>query len=218
MSIYSIYKVTNLVNGKIYIGYDSNWPTRISQHFGTYKKAKYIFYKAIMKYGWDNFSWECIYQSKDEHHTKNMMESFFIEQYRSYVGFDDCKGYNMTLGGDGTSGYKYTEEQKENKKKYYLENFGVDNISKIPEIVSKRFDTQIERYGVKHYSQTDTHRQKITSLNLERGLRDIVLEAKRIAKETGTKMPPGINFRSDSFLEEFIKQCKQEYGKVRNLL
>lgn len=196
------------MNGKIYIGYDSDWPTRMHQHLGAYKRAKYIFYKAIVKYGWDNFSWDCIYQSKDEYHTKNVMESYFIEHYRTYVGFEDCNGYNMTTGGDGTSGHRYTEEQKEKKKAFYLENYGVDHNSKLPGVVAKRTSTQLELYGVKHYSQTEEHRQKITQLNYERGSRPILLEAKRIAKETGTKMPPGINFRSDQFLEEFIKKCK----------
>ena len=195
------------MNGKIYIGYDSNWPTRISQHFATYKKAKYIFYKAIIKYGWDNFSWECIYQSKDEHHTKNIMESFFIEQYRSYVGFDDCNGYNMTLGGDGTSGYKYTEEQKQNTKMYYLKNFGVEHQSQVPGFMEKRSNTSLKLYGVEHHSKTEEHRTKITNKNYERGLRPIVIEARRVAKEIGAKMPTGINFRSDEFLEEFIKRC-----------
>jgi group I intron endonuclease len=204
MNIYSIYKVTNLVNGKIYIGYDSDWPTRISQHRGIYKRTDYAFYYAIRKYGWDNFCWECIYQSKDEYHTKNVMETYFIEYYRSYVGFDDCNGYNMTLGGDGTSGYRYTLEQLENRKKFYLENFGVDHVSKLPEVVQKRKQTQVERYGFDHYSKTEEHRKKITQSNNERGSRPIVLAAKRLAKETGTKMPKGINFRSDEFLANFI--------------
>jgi predicted GIY-YIG superfamily endonuclease len=204
MNIYSIYKVTNLVNGKIYIGYDSDWPIRISQHRGTYKRTNYAFYYAIRKYGWDNFCWECIYQSKDEHHTKNVMETHFIEYYRSYVGFDDCNGYNMTLGGDGTSGYRYTLEQLEHRKKFYLENFGVDSVSKLPEVVQKRKQTQVELYGFEHYSKTEEHRKKITQSNNERGSRPIVLEAKRLAKETGTKMPKGINFRSDEFLANFI--------------
>ncbi len=204
MNIYSIYKVTNLVNGKIYIGYDSDWPTRMSQHCGAYKRSDYAFYAAIRKYGWDNFCWECVYQSKDEHHTKNVMESYFIEHYRSYVGFDDCNGYNMTLGGDGTSGYKHSSEQKENKKTYYIENYGVEHNSKIPEVVQKRKETQIELYGFEHYSKTEEHRKKITQSNNERGSRPIVLEAKRLAKETETKMPKGINFRSDEFLTNFI--------------
>ena len=32
------------------------------------------------------------------------MEREFITEYRSYVGFNDCNGYNLTLGGDGCLG------------------------------------------------------------------------------------------------------------------
>jgi len=37
-------------------------------------------------------------------HCKNEMEPYFINEYRTYKGFIDCKGYNMTLGGEGTPG------------------------------------------------------------------------------------------------------------------
>jgi len=32
MNIYSIYKATNKITGKIYIGFDSNWPKRKKRH------------------------------------------------------------------------------------------------------------------------------------------------------------------------------------------
>ena len=107
MDIYSIYKVTNNTNGKIYIGFDSNWPNRKYSHKKRYteqnhKKTK--FYNAIRKYGWDNFNWEVIYQSLDPEHCKNVMENYFITEYKTYIGFVDCNGYNMTLGGDGSIG------------------------------------------------------------------------------------------------------------------
>jgi hypothetical protein len=179
------------------------------QHLSVYKKSMYVFYKAMTKYGCENFQWDCIYQSKDDHHTKNVMEEHFINEYRSYVGFKDCNGYNMTTGGDGTRGHRHTDQQKENKKAFYLENYGVEHNSKIPEVVNKRIQTQLERYGVTHHSKTNDHRESITQLNYERGSRPVVLEAKKIAKETGTKMPTGINFRSDDFLQEFINSIKR---------
>ena len=102
MQIYTIYKSTNKITGKSYIGFDKNWPSRKKGHQSRAKKnCNYKFYNAINKYGWDNFEWEIIYQSKDYDHTYKTMESYFIEQYDSYKN-----GYNMTKGGDGVNGVK----------------------------------------------------------------------------------------------------------------
>ena len=121
MNIYSIYKATNLINNKVYIGFDSNWPNRKyshKQHFKKYKNKR--FYKAISKYGWDNFEWQVIYQSKDKNHCLSM-ETFFINEYKSFVGFKESKGYNLNLGGDGNTGMVHSEKTKklisENTKK-----------------------------------------------------------------------------------------------------
>jgi hypothetical protein len=38
------------------------------------------------------------------------MEPYFINEYRSWVGFSDCNGYNITKGGEGTSGWKRSPE------------------------------------------------------------------------------------------------------------
>jgi len=123
-SIYSIYKATNIINGKSYIGFDSNWPSRKEQHKKDSKNTKkdYCFYNAIRKYGWENFQFELIYQSKDSNHCKDVMEKYFIEEYRTYTRFEDCNGYNMTLGGEGTLGYKHTLESKEKVRLIALGN------------------------------------------------------------------------------------------------
>ena len=101
MNIYSIYKATNKINGKVYIGFDSNWPNRKKTHKSKYKQINLKFYDAIKKYGWDKFDWELIYQSKDGQHCLNIMEPHFIEDYDSFNN-----GYNMTLGGEGVLGLK----------------------------------------------------------------------------------------------------------------
>jgi group I intron endonuclease len=114
MNIYSIYKATNKINGEIYIGYDSHWPNRMSVHKCNILKSKkdFYFYRALRKYGFDNFEWEVIYQSKDAEHCLRYMETHFIIEYNTYIYFKNCNGYNMTLGGEGTIGYKHTEETK----------------------------------------------------------------------------------------------------------
>lgn len=112
METYTIYRATNTANGKVYIGFTAHWPQRINGHnydrrYGDSNKA---FYNAIEKHGWESFEWEAIYQSQDYAHTLTVMEPHFINEYRSWVGFDDCNGYNTTQGGEGTKGWKRSPE------------------------------------------------------------------------------------------------------------
>ena len=115
MKIYSIYKVTNLVNNKSYIGFDSNWPNRKKAHISCSfnKKSKeynYSLHQAIRKYGSNNFDWSVIYQSSEGNHCLTHMEPYFIHDCNSFLG--NGQGYNTTLGGDGCLGYKHSDEIK----------------------------------------------------------------------------------------------------------
>ena len=107
MIIYSIYKCVNLKNGKVYIGIDSNWPTRRYAHKSYAKLNKgFSLHTAIRKYGWENFQWEVIYNTLEFSHVQKM-ECYFISEFNSY----NC-GYNETLGGEGTLGKKQTPKNK----------------------------------------------------------------------------------------------------------
>lgn len=106
MNIYSIYKVTNKVNNKIYIGFDSNWPRRKWEHKSAYTKKQNKFYYALKKYGFENFEWEVIYQSKDREHTLKQIEPYFIKLYASNI-----TGYNSTFGGEGVFGLLPNKKQ-----------------------------------------------------------------------------------------------------------
>lgn len=101
MNTYTIYKATNKVNGKSYIGFDSNWPTRYKNHKQLYNKTNTVFYQAIRKHGWDNFEWSIVYQSEDKEHTLNVMEEHYIRHFNTHV--DEGHGYNMTYGGEGNN-------------------------------------------------------------------------------------------------------------------
>jgi len=107
MVIYSIYKIKNKINGKIYIGYTKQAEFRKKQHFNCrgYSKIK----KAILDYGEDNFEWEIIYQSKDKYNCLGEMEAHFIQQYNSVKN-----GYNVSFGqkNDCPSGLKDGELEK----------------------------------------------------------------------------------------------------------
>lgn len=120
MKTYTIYKAVCKINNKVYIGFTSNWPQRINGHnydrrYGN--NSNKPFYKAINKYGWENFEWTALYQSYDYEHTLKIMEPHFIKEYNSCVAFPDSNGYNTTLGGDGVRGYRRTPELIESHRK-----------------------------------------------------------------------------------------------------
>lgn len=112
MNIYSIYKATNIINGKSYIGFDACWPTRQKDHKRIYCKKNNKFYAAIRKHGWDNFKWEVLYQSVDKEYTHKVMEEYFIRDHNTYC--DTGHGYNMSFGGDGGNRSIQTRDKMSN--------------------------------------------------------------------------------------------------------
>lgn len=102
-----IYKATNKVNGMIYIGQTSQtMKKRKNIHKYESKHSKRHFCRAINKYGMEGFTWDIIFNCFDKKEMDEM-EKFFIANYKAtnYL-------YNLTDGGEGLLGYKYTEEQK----------------------------------------------------------------------------------------------------------
>lgn len=85
-----IYKTTNLINGKIYIG------KRKGKFTASYKGSGKYLRNAVHKYGADNFSVEVI-EYCESLVVQNERERYWIAYYRS-VG---AKMYNIADGGDG---------------------------------------------------------------------------------------------------------------------
>ena len=107
----NLYKITNQINGKVYIGKTVlTIEQRFKQHKADYIKRELTetrpLYSAFKKYGVDNFTIELIEQVKNDD-IACQKEEYWIKQYNSYVGFDNCNGYNATLGGDGKRYYDY---------------------------------------------------------------------------------------------------------------
>jgi|GEM_PF-2535757 len=151
MKIYTIYKATNIINKKVYIGFDSNWPKRMYNHnrdaFNINTKTyNTVFHRAIRKYGKDIFSWEVLYQSKDREHTLKEMERYFIKEFKSFIYYKNFNGYNMTLGGDGIGGNKCSKERKRKiSEKLKGNKNGLGNkISK--ETITKKLEKYTKEY------------------------------------------------------------------------
>ena len=117
IKIYRIYKCTNEINGKTYIGFThKSLAKRIIEHKSSAKNGSdYLLHKAIRKYGIDSFKWECLYESFDKDLVLLTMENHFIMENNSY--FETGYGYNMTFGGQGGMlGKKHTEQTKDKLK------------------------------------------------------------------------------------------------------
>ena len=97
-----IYKITNKINNKVYIGQvvaKKGLAKRWKRHVDTAKSgANYLISIAIRKYGEDNFTIEEI-DTADSREELNEKEIYWISYYQSFT--DRNKGYNMTSGGDG---------------------------------------------------------------------------------------------------------------------
>lgn len=93
-----IYKITCLINRKIYVGQTINFKQRISQHKRDSSKFIPGIDAAIAKYGWENFFVEVIEECSVEQ--LNEREMFWIALLNSKAP----NGYNLTDGGDGIVG------------------------------------------------------------------------------------------------------------------
>lgn len=114
--MYTVYLVTNKVNGKQYVGFTSKTlqQRRISHHSSaSYRKVKLLFHKALKKYGHDSFEWSVLWEGSCPIEA-GQTETRYISEYNTLMP----NGYNLTGGNDNTTlGYKFTEEQKESLKR-----------------------------------------------------------------------------------------------------
>ena len=111
--MFGIYSFKNKINQKRYIGQSKNLEERYKAHLRNYTNEKLQtynghFYRALRKYGIENFEYEILYSDKFiDSTTLNELEIYYIKLYNS---FND--GYNMNLGGQYTSGPKILNQNQ----------------------------------------------------------------------------------------------------------
>lgn len=113
---WSVYIHANKVNNKVYVGITSWKPEDRWGHNGNRysKEEQPVFYNAIQKYGWDGFEHIIFAEHLTEDEAKHM-EILLIALYKTNCKKynDPSYGYNMTDGGDGTTGRAHSDATKQ---------------------------------------------------------------------------------------------------------
>lgn len=146
-----VYKITNTLNGKLYVGRHT-YTTLTNSYYGSGIAIK----KAIKKYGKEFFNKDilCICDTEDK---LNEMEIFWIQKLGTYT---DRNGYNMTKGGEGMSGYILSRESIErgiNARKEHYKNHPETSL-KLSEISKQKTGSKNSFYGKK---LTESHIDKM---------------------------------------------------------
>lgn len=117
--IQGVYKITNKIDNKCYIGISNDiyerWQQHIhnSQNINNQQDYNKLLSKVFRQYGVDNFTFE-ILQIENDSEKRKELEKYYIEYYDSYKN-----GYNCTIGGDGSLRNKLTEQDVIDIRKRY---------------------------------------------------------------------------------------------------
>lgn len=170
---WTVYIHTNKINGKKYVGITSysaeeRWRNGKGYTTGYFKNA-------ISKYGWDAFEHEVLYTGMTEVQAKQME----IELIHKYNTQDGHYGYNLTSGGDGVVGFKFSDESRkkmsESAKKKIVDYSKVKPHPPISDETRNKMSknntgTRNPNYGRKHTQaeldkMSKTHRKEVALLD-----------------------------------------------------
>lgn len=146
-----IYKITNDVNQKVYIGMtERTIEERFKEHCYDYKRRSFEkrpLYAAMKKYGTEHFHVELI----EETNNPEEREQYWIRFYNSYGN-----GYNATIGGDGKRYIDYDEIIQ-----VYQEVQNVNKTAQITGHCPKQISQILKSAGIQVLSSADIAKKQL---------------------------------------------------------
>lgn len=156
--MFYIYKITNIINNKIYIGKTNDVERRWKEHLkiakaGEKDKRYSYLHASINKYSKENFI-KTILNVFDSENDAFQAEKSFIKQLNA---MNRKIGMNLTEGGEGSSGYRHSKEN--------LEKMSVSHIGQISWMLGKKASEETkEKQRIAHLGKTQSQeiREKIS--------------------------------------------------------
>jgi group I intron endonuclease len=215
-----VYAITNDVNDKVYVGLHSgdNLRKRWHDHLNSARCSKVggyncALYNAIRKYGEDKFHIIAIWSGNVLPDDLKRLERYYIKSFQTMRP----NGYNLTEGGDGSFGFKHSEEFKQSLRGRFVSEETRQKMSRIHKgktisaehrrAISEKLRGNKHLLGHIHSPETlaklsaastgripsEETRAKMSRLMKERGVRPILtaesIEKIRVAN-TGKKRTP----------------------------
>lgn len=148
-----VYKYTNQVNGKLYIGITiRSLETRHKEHL-SHINDNFALHRALKRYGVENFEVSVIDNAKTLNELKQK-EKYWIKELNTYVHSENSNGYNLTLGGDGVEGRPLSDEARAKIKKAAIEQKRFKGKNNPNYGVKARKGKDHPMYGTKHSNET----------------------------------------------------------------
>lgn len=193
-----IYKTTNLVNGKIYVG--QHKPNK----YRTYLGSGRVFLKAIKKYGKNNFIREIL-----EYCNKEIVDEREIYWIDKLNATNKEIGYNVLKGGNTV---KWTPEMRENANKSISEKLKGKSLK---ESTKQKLSEYNKNFGNPFYGKQHSDKQKQKWSNDRKGKVYDYMFRKR-SEETKNKIGKISKLRTSN-LYFFISPEGIEYNNIENL-
>lgn len=161
-----IYKLTS-PSGKEYVGLTTRTlEERMNEHRNehTYdkdpKKWNKPLYRAMRKYGFENFKIEKLFDEECTIEELQQKEIYFISLYDTFNN-----GYNSTLGGEATLGFRFTDEQKKKLSERSKRCWSNEEYKrKVSERMSGKGN---HMYGIRGKDAPSARRVRVVELNID---------------------------------------------------
>lgn len=226
-----IYKITNNINKKMYIGKTIRQPEiRWNEHLTDTRHPDLPLQRAFKKYGKEQFTFEIIEEVDDS--LLNDLEIYYIKHFNSFE-----HGYNATTGGEGGANHILSKEQQELILNLWQEKKTIKEISNITGHSFQSIRYYILKTGIdkETYLEQIKEHKKISQKNKKTKIRqksfEIFNEEQRneifnlfnnyyactyIAKKIGCSYKKMYNFLKKFYTEEEIKQRSQIKTSLSN--